>query len=444
MAADTFSFDLETTSFNALTGRITGFSVAVDTELVPAACVYKCCDTDTMKFPKAWYFQFVPDLLEHLSYEEAEAGYEQCYPVIATWAAFRELFACEDKRIVMHNGKFDLKFAIRAGLEIKNVLIDTAIAAWLLNENRGTQKLKDLVKLFFKHDMVKFTDLGGLFSPPIALYGADDAAQTLRLWRYLEPMLVKQRMMKVFIECECRVARVLANMELTGALIDLDMISEMKSTVHAELEEVTLEIYKLAGQEFNINSNKELARVLFKDLKWKVFDWARSAKTQQPSTAKKVLEKFEARQPLAVALLRYSELYKIATGYTDPLVIAAKKIDGRIRGKFNQIQDPRGGGGTVTGRLSASSDNDLGGVNLQTIPSRSETGKKIRYMFVAPEGYKLLCIDYSQVELRFLAHLSRDKALVAAYCDWDCFECGEKGSTRLRLFKCPKCGAGAG
>jgi DNA polymerase-1 len=458
-AADIYAFDIESTGFNVFKDKVTGFSVAVDTELVPSQCVYECCAPDVL-IPKAWYFQFVPELLDHLTYEQVEAKYaSECYPVRETFRRFHHLFTDKTKKVVLHNAKFDFKFCARAGVANENVLIDTAIAAWLNDENRPSQKLKDLVQRFFKHRMVKFEELGGLFSPPIELYGADDAAQTLRLWRYLEPLIEEEGLTKVLVESECRVARALAAMELRGAFIDEDLITEMDATVNDELDQVTEDIYRLAAEEFNkrapkehhvqtlefnANSNDAVAEVLFKKLGWKSPAWGRSKKTGKPSVDKKVMASFEHRKPLAKALLRRSELYKIATGYTRPIKKAIRLIDGRIRGSLNQIQHPRGGGGTVTGRLSASADEDLGGVNLQTIPSRSETGKKIRYMFIAPEGRVLICLDYSQIELRFLAHLSRDPLMLEAYCSWDCVDCGASGSTPERLFNCPECGASEG
>jgi len=467
-AADTFAFDIESTGFNPFADKMTGFSVAVDQWTdpltgevhkveVPAQCVYDCCAGKM--FPKAWYFQFVPELLDHLTYEQVEAKYaNECFPVRATYKAFLPSFKDKKKKIVLHNGKFDFKFTTRANVPNHNILIDTAIAAWLNDENRMSQKLKDLVELFFGHKMVKFNELGQLFSPKIEVYGADDAAQTLRLWRHLEPLLEAEGLMKVFIESECRTARALSAMELKGAYIDADLITNMKTEVHTELDQVEQDIYRQAAEEwnkkapedrkvdtieFNINSKPDVANLLFKRLGWRVYDWAKSEKTGKPSVAKKVLSKFENKKPLAKSLLRYSELYKIATGYTDPIVRAIR-MDGRIRGRFNQIQSPKGGGGTVTGRLSASKDDDLGGVNLQTIPSRSDTGKRIRYMFIAPEGRVLICLDYSQIELRFLAHLSQDPLLIEAYCSWDCVDCGATGSTKERLFVCPECKAPEG
>jgi DNA polymerase I len=458
-AADTYALDYETTGFNPFSDKITGFSVAVDTELVPSNCVYGCCGPDVM-IPKAWYFQFVPELLDHLTYEQVQEKYAtECYPVRATYKAFLPSFTNKKKKAILHNGKFDFKFGTRAGVPNDNILIDTAIAAWLLDENRMSQKLKDLVKSIFKHKMVKFEELGGLFSPKIELYGADDAAQTLRLWRHFEPMIEEQGLTKVLIESECRVSRALAAMELEGAFVDIDLITDMDNTVNDELDQVEQDIYRQAAEEWNkkapkdekvetiefdINSKQSVANVLFKRLKWKVPEGSRSEKTGQPSVAKKVLKRFENRKPIAKSLLRYSELYKIATGYTRPIRRAANLLDGRIRGQFNQIQHPRGGGGTVTGRLSASKDDDLGGVNLQTIPSRSDTGKKIRYMFIAPEGRVLICLDYSQIELRFLAHMSRDPLLVEAYCSWDCVDCGASGSTAKRQHCCPECKAPEG
>lgn len=438
--ADVYALDFEMTSFNPLTGRITGFSVAVDHIMVDANCVYGCCKEGT-KVPKSWYFQFVPETCEHMSNEEAVATFEDCYSMLQVLRAFAPVFADRKKRVVLHNAKFDLKFCISHGVEILNEIADTIAAAWLDDENRkGGQGLKHLAKSIFGHEMVKFTDLGGLFSPPIAQYGADDACQTLRLYRYFYERLDQQRLVKVWLELESRLTRVLAHMEYVGAEVDVEAIEKMRHEVIHELDKVTEECYRLAGRSFNPKSPKQVTELLFKELGWR----APKRRDGKVSADKKVLAKFEKTKPLARALIVHSELYKILSGYLDPMRRAAKKFDGRIRGRFNALPSPEGGGGTVTGRLSASADEDLGGVNLQTIPSRSKLGSKIRYMFTAPEGKTLICLDYSQIELRFLAHLSQDKFLMAAYKSWGCAACGKRGSSAERLHSCPNCGAAEG
>jgi len=300
MAADTYAFDLETNSFDPIHGRIIGFSVAVDTETVPANCWHKCCQG--ARFPKSWYFQFVPELNPALSYEDAVANNDDCVPFIQTWRAFRPVFDDPKKRVVKQNGKFDYKFEWRAGVHMKNDYVDTAVAAWMCDENRGTNKLKDLAKLLLGHDMVRFDELGGLFSPPIELYGADDACQTLRLWRLFEKELAKQGLTKVFHELECQIVPILAQMELTGCALDVELLDSLRDEIDAELADTRALCYSIAGREFNIGSAAELNTVLFKEQGWKPRGKLKET-IHGYSTDKSTLERYEMDKPLAAAIL---------------------------------------------------------------------------------------------------------------------------------------------
>lgn len=343
---------------------------------------------------------------------------------------------------LVSNSKFDLKFEHRAGISVDNQIVDTCVASWLTNENSLTQRLKDLVKKIFGHEMTKFTELGGLFSPDIKNYGADDACQTLRLWRHLEPVLEREGLMKVFLELECALPEILADMELRGVEIDVDLLDNLRGQIAGELEIVEKECFRLAGREFLITSPAEVGKVMFQELQWKQRGKIKlHATTGVPSTARGVLERYEKDKPLASGVLKSRELRKLESTYIDPLIRSAEKMDGRTRTHFNQVPHPRGGGGTVTGRLSSSSDEDLGGCNLQNIPSRSKTGQQIRYAFVASAGHTLVTYDFSQIELRFMAHFSQDKTLLAAYQTWRCGACKKTGRTRLSLHSCPECEA---
>lgn len=455
MAADTYSFDLETAaagwsgkSFSPLTGKIMGFSVAVDTELVDPNCWHKCCDPK-VKVPKSWYFQFMPELETRLSNEDALKKYPgEIVPALLVWQLFKFLFLRQDKRMVGANLKFDIKFLMYIGLEIKNQIVDTTVASWILDENRMRHGLKFLVETIIGHIMVGFNELQGLFSPPIETYGADDACQVLRLWRHFEPLIKAQGLLKVYLELECSLPVVLAGMENRGCSIDLEVISSMRSEIGEELIAVEKECYELAGRRFNIGSPADLNKLLFKELKWKVR--GRLKKTIHGyTTNREMMERYEKDNPLAAGILRHRELSKIEGTYLNNLEKAAQKIDGRVRSHFNQVVRPEkgggsSGGGTVTGRLSSSTDEELGGVNLQTIPSRSKVGKRIREAFVAEFGNILVTFDYGQIELRFLAHFSQDPTLMDAYQCWDCVSCGNKGRTSDSLHACPICLADEG
>ena len=436
LKANTYALDLETSSFNPIRGRITGFSVATDTEVVPSNCHYGCCKGRMI--PKAWYFQFLPEL--GVSNEETAAVDPDCIPMLPTFKRFRGVFSDHSKQVVMHNGKFDLKFFARVNIGIKNDLIDTCVASWLIDENRSSHKLKDLAKTLLRHEMVKYEELGGLFSPPISRYGADDACQTLRLWRHFLPILREKKLEKIFHELECYIPRVLMDMELEGITMDIDLLEELRGQVEGELHEVEDECHRLAGRRFLVSSPQEVGLLLFRELKWKQRGEIRRTKKGSFSTDREVLERYEKDKPLAANILKYRELAKLDSTYLVPLADAAQRIDGRVRSNFNQIPHPRSGGGTVTGRLSSSKSEELGGTQLQNIPSRSETGKKVRNAFISAEGFDLVTYDYSQIELRFMAHFSQDQTLLDAYRKWDCVECGASGETTLSLHACPQCG----
>jgi len=443
-AASLYAFDAETSSFNPFTGKIIGFSVAVDTIQIPCNCFHNCCPPETL-FPKAWYFQFVPSLNTHLSHDEAFARNPRtCVPFLPTMKLFGEVWADRDKECVYHNGKFDIKFQRRAGFEVDNRIIDTAVASWLLDEERGTHKLKNLVKMLLGHDMATFEEMGSLFGPPIEVYGADDACQTLRLWRYFEPSIRSERLEKVFKELECEIVGVLADMELRGTRIDIKLLEELRGKIADEADQVEQECYALAGQRFGITAPQQVGTLLFDVLQWpKRGQIPRTKDKLGWRTNKEILARYEDK-PLAKGILRHRELLKFESTYIDPLIRAAQKLDGRVRSRFNQIPDPRGGGGTVSGRLSSNADEDLGGCNFQNIPSRSKTGKQIRFAFIPAPEFVYVVYDYSQIELRFMAHYSQDRTLLAAYRNWECAECGERGGTKIGLRECPNCHAPEG
>jgi len=446
-AAPTYAFDLETSTFSPHTGRIIGFSVSVDTVTEPAQCTYQCCPP-TLEVPKSWYFQFYPEIAARsFSNDEAVVEFSECVPMLATLALFSDVFRDEDKECVMQNGKFDGKFMLHIDRPIKNQVIDTAVASWILDENRWKHGLKTIVKDFLGHDMVAYDELGTLFAPAIENYGADDARQTLRLWRYFAPQIEAERLTKVFRELECSIPLILAQMEHTGCNIDIPYLRSLHNEVHQEKLAAEAEIYRLAGEQFSIGSPAQLNYIFFEKMGWK--PRGKLKKTVHGySVAKDVLERYEKDKPLAAAILRWKELDKLEGTYFGNLEAAAKKIDGRVRSRFNQIAPPSkkdaGSGGTATGRLSASADDDLGGVNLQTIPSRSETGRKLRGAFTAGEDNTLITYDFSQIELRFMAHMSCDKTLLEAYRKWDCVECGGSGETSEPLHACPVCSAPEG
>lgn len=450
--ADEFAYDLETTSFSPYTGKIMGISFAVWHKMVPSDCSNKCCAGEL--FPKSWYLPFVPERANHLSNEEARRKFPgQYYDIREVFDRIRPFMEDPQKAKVGQNLKFDGKFMTASGIRVRGQIIDTCVASSLCDENRSSHKLKDLVYDYLGHDMVRFDELGGLFSPPIDKYGADDSCQALRLWREVfKPQLEREGLMKVFLELECRIVRVLEAVELKGARIDVDYLDELDKYLIAEREKVEREAFELAGRSFQITSPEAVAHLLFTTLGWRKIGHVTTA-TGKISTAEGVLERYVDHPkygPLARAILKHRKIGKLKSTYVDTLGLDARMIDGRVRSLFNQVHKPwENSGGAVTGRFSSSRDDDLGGTNFQNIPTRAnaylgDTGKKIRNAFVAEPGNKLVVLDLSQIELRFMAHYSQDKTLLNAYRNWDCVECGASGALRTVAHKCPKCGAPEG
>jgi len=230
------------------------------------------------------------------------------------------------------------------------------------------------------------------------LCGQLDAVR--RLYELLCPHLEELDLRKLYETIELPLAPVLADMERTGIKIDRNMLDKMSSTMGKQIEKLTGEIYKAAGMEFNINSTKQLGEVLFEKLNLPILKKTR--KTGGYSTDQAVLEELAETYDLPKLILEYRQLAKLKSTYVDALPVLIHPETGRVHTSFNQT-------GTTTGRLSSSDP------NLQNIPIRSELGKLIRSAFIPDKGNVLISADYSQIELRILAHLSEDKVLTDAF-----------------------------
>ena len=320
--------------------------------------------------------------------------------------ALRELM---DFKIIGHNLKFDLKFICPyLGLKSYDPYADTMLLAWLVNSEKpvGLDKLSDL---YFDHQMISFKDTvkkGENFSN-VAIeeavnYAAEDALITFKLYtRLLEQLKLQgaEHLIEEAKKVEFPFIQTLIEMEDEGIEVDTDFLQVFKDETEVMLTELRQDIYALAGGEFNINSTKQLGVVLFETLGLPV---GKKTKTGY-STDEKVLNGLMDAHEVIPALLRYREVFKLYSTYIDPLLtLGLKNEDRRIHTSFLQT-------GTATGRLSSKNP------NLQNIPVRSPMGAKIRQAFVAGEGKTLIGIDYSQIELRLLAHFSQDKTLLGAF-----------------------------
>jgi DNA polymerase-1 len=317
----------------------------------------------------------------------------------------------EDDKVskIGHNIKYDLEILKRSGVAINGIGFDTMIASYLLNPSASGHKLDDVAFKYLQRQMIPIKDLIGSGSKQIPMsqvpiakvsdYACEDAEVTLHLKYLLEPQLVEYDLEDIFTNLELPLIPVLAEMEMTGVKIDTAFLRELSVEYDKHLQEMTGQIYELAGGEFNINSPKQLGEVLFDKLNLPKF---RRTKTGY-STDEKVLTTLASHHELPALILEYRKFAKLKSTYTDALIELINPGTGRLHTSFNQAV-------TATGRLSSSNP------NLQNIPVRTERGREIRRAFIAEGDDKvLLAADYSQIELRILAHLSQDERLVEAF-----------------------------
>lgn len=371
------ALDTETTGLDAAKDSLVGFSFAFEQE-------------------KGYYVPLAHNYLGVGDQISKEIGVR----------ALRELL---EFKVIGHNLKFDLKFICPyLGLKSYTPYADTMVLAWLVNSEKPVG-LDKLAQLYFKHTMISFKDTvkkGENFSSvsleEAADYAAEDALITYKLYERLIEQLKLQgaeHLIKEAQEVEYPFIQTLIEMEEEGIKIDTDFLAAFKAETEGLLDQLREKIYALAGGEFNINSTKQLGVILFETLGLPV---GKKTKTGY-STDEKVLNGLYDKHEIIPVLLEYREVFKLYSTYIDPLLaLGLEAEDRRIHTSFLQT-------GTATGRLSSKNP------NLQNIPVRSSMGAKIRQAFVASEGKTLIGIDYSQIELRLLAHFSQDKTLMDAF-----------------------------
>jgi DNA polymerase-1 len=315
---------------------------------------------------------------------------------------------------VGHDLKSDYLALKQLGITLRGLVCDVELASYLLNASRREHLLSDLARERLGLELPGDVRLSGAKKrdgrdvqveegAAFAASGADAAHQ---LAAKLMPELEEQRLMPLYRDLELPLLPILAEMELAGVKIDKAAMARIDEEVTRQLADHEEQVYELAGGSFNVNSNQQLAQVLFEDLKLPVVRKTKSG----PSVDQEVLEKLSEQHPLPKAIIEYRSLFKLKGTYLDALPALVEK-DGRIHTSFNQAT-------TATGRLSSSDP------NLQNIPVRTELGKRVREAFVAEDGFRLISADYSQIELRVLAHVSEDPALL------DAFRKGEDVHTR--------------
>ncbi len=321
----------------------------------------------------------------------------------------RDLLADPTIRKTAQNAKYDLLVLRSIGVKLAGLDFDTMLASYVLDPGRRSHGLDVLALEFLDHTMTSYADLCGKGRSAIPFdecpveaardYACEDADIALQMRRIFEPQLESYQLTRLFDGVEIPLVDVLAEMEWTGIAIDLPLFSSLKQRFQTGREEVEKKIYETAGVEFNINSNPQLREILFGKLNLPVTKRTSTG----PSTDVGVLtELAEAGHELPALLMEYRELSKLENTYLDALPRLVNPKTGRLHTSYNQT-------GASSGRLSS---NDP---NLQNIPIRSELGRDIRRGFIPREGWLLLAADYSQIELRLLAHLSRDPAFVEAF-----------------------------
>ena len=374
------SIDLETTSVNPMLAEIVGISVSYNKN-------------------SAFY---IPIL-----YPEKKKNNFGVNDLEVALSIMKEFLENKDIRKIGQNIKYDALILYRHGLKVSNIFLDTMIAAHILNPAAKSYKLDALSIEFLNYNMVPIEDLIGKGKDQITMdlvpldkisyYAAEDADIVFQLAEIFAPKLEENGQLNFFADIEMPLIDVLMKMENEGVYVDEDLLNEMSLNIGERLDLLVKEIYNIAEEEFNINSTQQLAKILFDDLKL--------TQIKKRSTAENVLKELVNEHELPELILSYRKLNKLKNTYIDALPASINKNTKRIHSTFNQTI-------AATGRLSST------GPNFQNIPIRTVDGREIRKSFIAQQkNWGIFSADYSQIELRIMAHLSEDKELCKAFKD---------------------------
>ncbi len=341
---------------------------------------------------------------------------------------FKQLLEDENIEKIGQNIKYDMIVLNRYGVNIKGKIFDTMIAHYVIQPEIH-HNMDYLAEIYLNYKTIKIDELIGpkgknqknmrdLDPHDIYRYACEDADVTLKLKNILEKELVKNNAEKLFLEIEMPLVPVLVNMETNGVRIDPEALKQTSVHLTARMNEIEKEIYQLADEEFNISSPKKVGEILFEKLK--LNEKAKKTKTGQYVTSEEVLESLRSKHPIVDKILGFRGLKKLLSTYIDSLPLLINKRTGKIHTSFNQTV-------TSTGRLSSSNP------NLQNIPIRNEDGKEIRKAFIPDDGCKFFSADYSQIELRIMAHLSQDKNMIDAFNEGNDIH----AATASKLYKRP-------
>jgi DNA polymerase-1 len=380
-SADAFAFDTETTSIDYMEAKLVGLSF--------------CCEAGKAAYvPMAHNYEGAPVQLA----------------MELVLSKIRPLLENPEKTIIGQNLKYDISVMARHGVSIKAKVIDTMLESYVLNSVASRHNMDDLALNYLGLSTVHFEDIAGkgvkqLTFNQIELdkaghYAAEDADITFRLHQVLWPRLQAEgRLASVYQDIEIPLVPILSDVERGGVLLDEEQLKLQSRELEKRLHELEQEAYGLAGEEFNLGSPKQLQQIFFEKLGLPVI---KKTPKGQPSTAEPVLQELALDYPLPKVIMEYRGLSKLKSTYTDQLPKQIAQSTGRIHTSYHQAV-------TATGRLSSSDP------NLQNIPIRTQEGRRVRRAFIAPDGYKIMAADYSQIELRIMAHLSQDKGLIHAF-----------------------------
>jgi len=375
------AFDTETTSLDYMQADIVGISLAL-------------AAGDACYIPLAHDYVGAPEQLNR------------------DWvlAQLKDWLEDESKAKVGQNLKYDQSVLARHGIQLRGIRFDTMLESYIVNSVASRHDMDSLALKYLGHKTIGFEDIAGKGAKQITFnqialeqaspYAAEDADITLRLHRTLWPMLEQHSgLQKVFRDIEMPLVPILSKMERTGVKIDSNLLAQQSLDLAKRISEIEQQAYQMAGKEFNLSSPKQLQEILFEQMGLPVL---KKTPTGTPSTAEEVLAELAHDYEFPKLITEHRGLSKLKSTYTDKLPLSVNPVTGRVHTSYHQAV-------AATGRLSSTEP------NLQNIPIRSEEGRRIRQAFIAEPGKTILAIDYSQIELRIMAHLSRDPALLNAF-----------------------------
>ena len=375
------SFDTETTSLDYMNAELVGISIA-------------------LKPNEAFY---IP--INH-NYEGVEKQLEEHFVL----EALKPFLESDEIPKIGHNLKYDRHILQNLGIDLKGKLLDTMLFSYVNNSTITRHNLDAVSKRYLNINPTSYEDVAGKGAKQIPFsevsievaseYASEDADISLKLYEHIEPLVQKEtKLAKLYSEIEGPLIYTLGDIERNGVLIDSEKLNEQSKELEAKILKLEQKVQKSAGEDFNLGSPKQLQEILYEKLGLPVI---KKTPKGQPSTAESVLQELSMDFPIVQDILSYRAISKLKSTYTDKLPKMVNSNTGRVHTSYHQAV-------TATGRLSSSDP------NLQNIPIRSEEGRRIREAFIAPDGYKILAADYSQIELRIMAHLSRDQGLMDAF-----------------------------